>query len=261
MHEKAESMNRKLTYCKILGTNINVTSMQDTLDYLEHNLENLKGNYICVSNVHTTIMAWENEDYKKIQNGGAMALPDGKPLSLVCRKRGFLNARQVAGPNLMPEVFKISEETGYTHYFYGSTSENLQKLQENLKIRFPKLQIVGMYSPPFRTLTEEEDKAVIAEINCQMPDFVWVGLGAPKQEEWMYNHQGKIRGLMIGVGAGFDFHAGTVKRAPIWIQQLYLEWFYRLLQDPRRLWKRYVTTNFKFIRLVVKENRDIRKDK
>lgn len=147
----------------------------------------------------------------------------------------------------MEEVFKISASKGYRHYFYGSTEETLERLYTVLTEKYPGIQIVGMYSPPFRPMTEDEDKAIIERINETKPDFVWVGLGAPRQEKWMAAHQGLINGLMIGVGAGFDYHAGNIRRAPEWMQKNNLEWVYRLLQDPKRLFKRYLYTNTKFI--------------
>ena len=241
-------------YCPILQTNISVTNMEDTITYLTENLSELRGKYICVSNVHTTIMSYRDEEYRKIQNEAAMALPDGKPLSIVSRMRGFSEAERVPGPDLMPEIFKLSVERGYRHYFYGSTQKTLDLLKEQLQKKYPELQIVGMYSPPFRQLSEEEDKEIIDRINDCKPDFIWVALGAPKQEYWMYEHKHKVNGIMLGVGAAFDFEAGTVKRAPKWMQEMCLEWLHRLLQDPKRLFSRYVSTNFSFIWNVWKEN-------
>lgn len=234
--------------CNILGVNVAVTNMKDTLDYIERNLQDLKGNYICVSNVHTTIMAYENKEYMKIQNEGVMVLPDGGPLSAVSRKRGFSTAERVTGPDLMGEIFKLSEEKGYTHYFYGSTEETLKIMEQNIKDKFPKINIVGLYSPPFNKEINIESYDRILEINNLKPDFVWVGLGAPKQEKWMSLHKNRINSLMIGVGAGFDYYADKIKRAPNWMQKNNLEWLYRLIQDPKRLLKRYLTTNAKFIK-------------
>lgn len=237
----------KLKTCNILGVNINVTNMKDTVKVITENLEEIKGNYICVSNVHTTVMSYEDEDYKAIQNGGFMAIPDGKPLSIVSKKRGFKDAERVTGPDLMEEIFKISEENGYSHYFYGSTQETLDILEKKLKQKYPNIKISGMYSPPFRKLTEEEDKEIVNNINKVNVDFIWVGLGAPKQEVWMSDHKNRVNGLMLGVGAGFDYHAGSISRAPKWMQNMSLEWLYRLMQDPKRLLKRYMSTNIKFI--------------
>lgn len=233
--------------CNIMGVNIAAINMDWLLKYLKKNLWEIKGDYICVSNVHTTITSYEDESYCLIQNSGLMAIPDGGPLSTIGQKRGYKNMERTTGPSLMGEIFKISVENGYRHYFYGSKEETLKQLQQKLEEHYPGIQIAGMYSPPFRALTEDEDKTVIEKINETKPDFVWIGLGAPKQEKWMAAHQGKINGLMLGVGAGFDYYAENIKRAPKWMQKSNLEWLYRLIQDPKRLFKRYLYTNSKFI--------------
>ena len=155
--------------------------------------------------------------------------------------------------DLMKEMFMISKEKGYRHFFYGSTQNTIYDMRRALERDYPGMTIAGMYSPPFRPLTEEEDRKIIEMINSANADFVWVGLGAPKQERWMYEHRNKINAVMLGVGAGFDYFAGYIKRAPKWMQALSLEWFYRLLQDPMRLWNRYITTNIKFLKLIRKE--------
>lgn len=241
-----------INYC-ILKTNINVTNMEKTVRYIQEHLEELKGRYVCVSNVHTTVTAYRDPEYRKVQNHAALNIPDGKPLSIVQRWAGYSEAERVAGPDLMPEIFRISEEKGYRHYFYGSTQETLDALQRNLKSRYPWLNIVGMYSPPFRPLTAEEDEAAVKAINEANPDLIWIGLGAPKQEKWMADHEGKVCGLMLGVGAGFDFHAGTVRRAPMWMQECCMEWLYRIGRDPKRLLPRYLDTNFSFLFYLLKE--------
>lgn len=248
-----------LQYCTILKTRINVTSMQDTLAYIDAHLDELRGRYICVSNVHTTVMSYENEHYRAVQNGAAMALPDGAPLSKYSRMKGFAGAQRVTGPDLMTELFRISGQKGYRHFFYGSTQETLDGMKAALARNYPGAAVAGMYAPPFRPLTEEEDQKIIEQINQTKPDFIWVGLGAPKQEEWMAAHQGKLNAPAVGVGAGFDYLAGNIKRAPRYMQVLCLEWLYRLLQDPKRLWKRYVTTNLKFIKYILKEERNKKK--
>lgn len=244
----------ELQYCEILKTNINVTSMEDTLAYIGTHIDELRGSYICVSNVHTTVMAYENAHYRTIQNSAAMALPDGAPLSRYSRAAGFRKAERVTGPDLMTELFQRSDRNGYRHFFYGSTQQTLDDMRTALQRDYPEMVIAGMYSPPFRPLTQEEDREVTAQINDARPDVVWVGLGAPKQEEWMYDHRGKLNAVAIGVGAGFDYAAGHISRAPGIMQTLCLEWLYRLMQDPRRLWKRYVTTNAKFIKYIFRES-------
>lgn len=242
--------------CTILGVNIWVTSMEKTVQFVEKYVHQLSGQYICVGNGHTTVTAFEEADYRKIQNNAVGILPDGEPLSIVSRRRGFKEAQRVTGPDFMERMFQRGQEGNeLTHFFYGGRQETLDELQRILKVKYPELKIAGMYSPPFRPLSEEEDKQAVEIINRTNPDIVWVGLGAPKQERWMYEHQGKVHGLMFGVGAGFDYHAGKLKRAPIWMQKMSLEWFVRFLQDPRRLWKRYLVTNVKFLWYVFRENK------
>ena len=218
MEYKRKVDKRLIPTCNIMGVNIAAINMEWLIDYLEKNISEIKGDYICVSNVHTTVTSFEDADYCAIQNGGLMAIPD-----------------------------EVSAKKGYRHYFYGSKEETLELLYQKLTNNYPGIQIAGMYSPPFRPLTEEEDRVIVERINETKPDFVWVGLGAPKQEKWMVAHQGKIDGLMLGVGAGFDYYAENIKRAPMWMQKHNLEWVYRLVQDPKRLFKRYWSTNTKFI--------------
>jgi N-acetylglucosaminyldiphosphoundecaprenol N-acetyl-beta-D-mannosaminyltransferase len=237
--------------CRILGVDIAVTNMAETIAYIEENLETLRGDYICVSNVHTTVTASEDPEYLKVQNGAALALPDGRPLSVVSKKRGFAGAERVTGPDLMGELF--ARDNGLRHFFYGSSRETLELLREKLQTAYPGLKIAGMISPPFRPLTEEEDAADVAAINASGADIIWVGLGAPKQERYMYAHKGMVCGVMIGVGAGFAYHAGQIRRAPQWMQRIGMEWFYRLLQDPKRLAGRYFKTNLKFLWKVWRE--------
>lgn len=241
-----------MNFCNILGLNVAVTNMNETLKYIEDKLDELRGKYICITNVHTTVMAYEDDNYKNIQNKAALILPDGNPLSSLSRKRGFKEAKRVTGPDLMQEIFKISEEKGYKHYFYGSTEDTLSQLNIKLKERYPKLNISGMYSPAFKSNVSLENEKKIKEINASNPDFIWIGLGAPKQEIWMSLHEGKLNGVMIGVGAGFDYFADKIKRAPMWMQKYSLEWLYRLIQEPRRLFMRYFITNSKFIYLTRK---------
>lgn len=245
----------KLQYCEILGTKINVTSMESTLEYIKEHLEELRGSYICVSNVHTTVMAYENSDYQMIQNSAAMALPDGAPLSLYSKRHGFADAQRVTGPDLMLELLKAenADKKSYRHFFYGATAQTLDSMRTAIEKDYPDACVAGMYAPPFRPLTEQEDEKVVDMINAAKPDFIWVGLGAPKQESWMYEHREKLCGVSVGVGAGFDYLAGNIKRAPKIMQRLCLEWLYRLLQNPKRLWKRYVTTNLKFLKYIRKE--------
>ena len=233
--------------CNIMGVDLAAVDMPWLVKFTRDHIKELAGDYMCVSNVHTTVMSYEDETYCAIQNGGIMAIPDGGPLSSVGRKRGFSEMERTTGPDYMKEILKISAEENYRHFFYGSTERTLNKLAKTIEKRYPNVQVAGMYSPPFRSLSEEEDQNVIQMINESNADFVWIGLGAPKQERWMAEHQGKIKGLMIGVGAAFDYEAGNIDRAPMWMQKTNLEWLYRLIQEPKRLFKRYFYTNIVFI--------------
>lgn len=233
--------------CRIMGVSLAAIDMSWLIDFTKKYIKELSGDYVCVANVHTTVMSYEDPAYCAVQNGGIMAIPDGGPLSSVGRKRGFSKMQRTTGPDYLKEILKISEKEGYRHYFYGSTEETLEKLRTVLEKEYPGVWIAGMYSPPFRALSKEEDEKIIEMINEAHADFVWVGLGAPKQERWMAEHQGKVQGLMVGVGAAFDYLAGNIQRAPMWMQKANLEWLYRLLQEPKRLFKRYFYTNTRFI--------------
>ena len=240
----------------ILGVNIAVTNMDQVVELITKNIGKLKGKYICVSNVHTTVMSFDDEKYREIQNSAILRLPDGGPLSSVQRKRGYEKAERVTGPDLMGSLFEKSASNNLKHFFFGSTPETVDLLNRKLKEEYPGIRIVGSYSPPFRILNDEENKDIIKMLNDSGADIIWVGLGAPKQERWMYEHLDLVKGLMIGVEAGFDYYAGNIKRAPKWMQKSNLEWLYRLLQDPKRLFKRYLKTNLRFIKLVNKENKN-----
>lgn len=244
----AHKVNKsQIPVCPIMGVNIAAIDMQWLLEFTKRNINMLSGDYMCVSNVHTTVTAFEDEKYRSVQNGGIMAIPDGGPLSSVGRKRGFVNMKRTTGPSYMGEIFKISNQYGWKHFFYGSTQETLDKLRCELKKVYPQIDIVGMYSPPFRKNAQLESEEILQMINDSDADFIWIGLGAPKQENWMAIHQDRIKGFMVGVGAGFDYFAGNIDRAPEWMQKNNLEWVYRLMQDPQRLFSRYFHTNTKFI--------------
>lgn len=236
-----------LPVCEIMGVRIAVTDMAQTVRCLRQNKDAWRGQYICVANVHTTVTAYDDESYRAVQNGAVLALPDGGPLSQYSRRHGFPQAQRVTGPDLMQQMLRESAEHGWRHYFYGSTPQTLDLLRQKIETAYPGAVIAGMESPPFRPLTQEEDAAAVARINAARPDFVWVGLGAPKQERWMAAHKGAVQAVMLGVGAAFDYEAGNIRRAPQWMQRCSLEWLYRLLQDPKRLFGRYFVTNLKFL--------------
>ena len=184
----------------------------------------------------------------QIYADASFAAIDGMPIVKIARKKGF-RCERCAAPDVMGLVFEESIRQGKTHFFYGGKNDEvLRQLKENLEKRFAGIRIAGAYSPPFRPLTEEEDKQVVDEINSLKPDFVWVGIGAPKQERWMWHHREAIRGaVMLGVGAGFDFFAGSLDKAPAWMEKHSLEWLYRLAKEPKRLWRRYVLGGGKWL--------------
>ncbi len=194
------------------------------------------------------ISAKENEKVADTYAASTMAIIDGMPIVKIARKRGIA-CNRCAAPDIMPHIFAESVKQGKTHYFYGGKDDEvLLHLRENLERNYPGINIVGMYSPPFRPLTAEEDKQVCEEINSLHPDFLWVGIGAPKQELWMKEHQEKINGtVMLGVGAGFNFFAGTLDKAPAWMEKASLEWLFRLIKEPKRLWRRYVLGGIKWM--------------
>ena len=239
--------------CPVLGVNYVLSNVEAAVTYVRTHLDMLRGGYLCFSNVHTTVMAHDNEEYRAVQNGAELTFPDGAPVAKAQRMKGFSGAERVAGPDFMGRMFRDTMDGRVGHYFYGSTQETLDRLRESLEKNYPGIRICGMYSPPFRPTTPEEDAEDMKRINESGADIVWIGLGAPKQENWMAAHKEKLTGVMAGVGAGFNFYAGTVKRAPVWVQRIGLEWFYRLCQEPKKLFKRYVTTNLRFLWLLAGE--------
>ncbi len=240
----------KLDRVEIIKVPISAVNMNSCIDNIFENFDSVRGEYICVSNVHTTVMAHDDPQYYKVQTESFMSVPDGKPLSMVGKKK-YPDMDRVTGPDLMRRVFDESKERSLRHYFYGNSKENLEKLIESLKINYPWLVIAGYEPSVFRDMTEEEETALAARINQTKPDFVWVALGAPRQELFCHRMKHRIKGLMVGVGGAFNVLAGIVPEAPGWMQKLSLEWLFRLIQEPRRLFKRYAVTNTRFIWLLI----------
>lgn len=236
----------RLARTPVIDVPVTATNMGCVLSFIAENLESIRGEYICVSNAHTTVMAHDNPNYYRVQTESLMSVPDGKPLSILGR-RSVPRMGRVTGPDLMREILAVSVERGYRHYFYGNTRENLDALVASLKRDYPGLIICGSEPSVFREMAQEEESELARRVNRTNPDFVWVALGAPRQEEFCHRMRGRIDGLMIGVGGAFNILAGITPEAPIWMQDLSLEWLYRLIQEPRRLLKRYLVTNTKFM--------------
>lgn len=230
----------------IIGVPISAVNMKSCLDFIFDNWDAVHGNYICVANVHTTVMAHDNPDYYEVQSRSLLSIPDGKPLSVIGKKQ-YLEMDRITGPDLMRKIFELSANKDIRHYFYGTTQENLDALLHKIKKDYPWVNVVGSEPSVFRPMSEEEENELADRINSTNPDFVWVALGAPRQEEFCYRNEGKIKGLMVGVGGAFNVISGVIDEAPRWMQDIGLEWFFRFMKEPRRLFKRYLVTNSKFI--------------
>jgi N-acetylglucosaminyldiphosphoundecaprenol N-acetyl-beta-D-mannosaminyltransferase len=238
----------------MLGVGVTGISLPEAIATLEKWREERRRDYVCCVTVHGLVMAQRNPVIRSALNRAGMATMDGMPLVWWCRRAGFAQASRVCGPDLLEAMCARAPQQGHRHYFYGSSPRVVEQLVSRLKQRFPGLIVAGYLSPPFRPLTAEEDAAEIAAINEARPDYVWVGIGMPKQEEWMASHVGKIQAAaLIGVGAAFDFHAGTKPRAPQWIQRSGFEWLFRLLSEPRRLARRYIVDNAIFVASTIKQ--------
>jgi N-acetylglucosaminyldiphosphoundecaprenol N-acetyl-beta-D-mannosaminyltransferase len=211
-------------------------------------IDNDQRDYVVVCPVHSVMVGQSDPGYRAIVNRAGMVTPDGMPLVFLSRRMGYHDVERVYGPDLMLAFSELAAERGFRNYYYGGAEGVPETLAEALTARFPGLEVVGTYSPPFRDLTEEEDQAIIDAINEAKPDIVWIGLGSPKQDAWMAEHRARLNApVLIGVGAAFDFLSGRKRQAPRWMQRNGLEWFYRLVHEPRRLWRRYLINNSLFI--------------
>lgn len=232
---------------EIIGVPISAVNLDTAIDFIINNIENIKGNYICASNAHTTVMAHEDKEYLQVQSESILSLPDGKPLSVVGRKKGFKKMDKTTGLHFMQEIFKNPNFENKKHYFYGNNIENLELMIKKVKEKYPKLNVCGYEPSIFRELTDDEIIELESRINNSKADFVWIGIGAPRQEILMHRMKEKTNSIMTGVGGAFNILAGLVNDAPKWMQNLGLEWLYRFIKEPKRLFKRYIVTNTKFI--------------
>jgi N-acetylglucosaminyldiphosphoundecaprenol N-acetyl-beta-D-mannosaminyltransferase len=238
-----------LDYRLIVGSRIDATSYQDACDRIEIWANSHKSCYVVAANVHVVMMGYWQRDYQNIINQAALVTPDGMPLVWAMRLLGMKKQHRVYGPDLMLALCKRASQQQIPIFLYGGTETMLTKLQATLRASFPSLIIAGSYAPPFRPLTEEEEARDRKNIEQSGAKLVFVGLGCPKQEEWMFRQQDKLNLVMIGVGAAFSFHSGEVSQSPRWMMKWGLEWLYRLAKEPRRLWKRYLLNNPSFLLL------------
>ncbi len=224
----------------VLGVHVNVLNMEDAIALCDAQIRSNRQGYVCVTDVHGVIEAQTDSTFRSILNNSYMTTPDGMPLVWVGRLQGHAEMRRVYGPDLLMALCGVSAERGYRHFFFGGKPGVADRLTARLRTKFPGLQVVGTYAPPFRPLTAVEEQQLAAQVAEARPDVFWVGLGLPKQERFMAQYCGRLDAkLMIGVGAAFDIHAGLVREAPQWMKDAGLQWLHRLCQEPGRLGSRY----------------------
>lgn len=238
----------------ILGVGVSAITMPRVAQAIEDAIIQGTKIRLVFCSTHTLVESQSDQRLLEAVNGSDIVAPDGMPLVWLCNARGGRGTQRVYGPDAMLAFCEYGLRLGWRHYFYGSTDETLEILTARLAHRFPGLALAGSYSPPFRTLSPQEDDEIVERINAAKPDLIWVGLGMPKQELWMAQHRLNLDApVLLGVGAAFDFHSGTVRQAPRWMQRSGTEWLFRLLQEPRRLWKRYLIGNSRFLWLLGRE--------
>ena len=231
---------------KIGNIGFNAVTQEELINLIESvNVDECSA-YVTFTGMQIIVKAEKFKEVADVENDATICAGDGMPVKWIGNIRG-IKCDRCSGPDIMEKIIEQGIKKDRRHFFYGTTEKTLLLLKENLEKKYPGIKIVGTYSPPFRALTKDEDEEIINKINLAHPDYLWVGLGAPKQDIWMKEHQNKIKKCrMMGVGAAFNFLAGTVKRAPVIFQKSGFEWLYRLLQEPKHLWKRYLIEGPKF---------------
>jgi N-acetylglucosaminyldiphosphoundecaprenol N-acetyl-beta-D-mannosaminyltransferase len=236
------------TGLNIIGVGISITNLDHAVRTILDWRSRGQHGAVSTCNAHTLVECHRNPALRARINAAALATPDGMPLVWLAHRRGHPNVGRVYGPDLMLALCEAGLPSGLRHCFYGGATGVADRLVARLRQRFPDLAVAGAISPPYRELDPEEDAAFVSQINAMSPDIVWVGLGTPKQDFWTAEHVGRVNATaLIGVGAAFDFHSGRVRQAPKWIQKSGLEWLFRLSQEPRRLWRRYIVDNAVFV--------------
>lgn len=236
----------------VLGLHISAIDMDAAVLTIERWVDTESVNYVCICTVHTVMECQRDHELRRVVNAAGLRTPDGMPLVWLSRRAGHKCVSRVYGPDLMLELASRSAQTRHRHFFYGGGPEVAGELAERLSNRFPGLEVAGVHTPPMLAMGEIESKETIRKINESRADIVWVGLGAPKQDWWIANHRPLLNApVLIAVGAALDFHTGRVRQAPAWMQRNGLEWLFRLSQDPRRLWRRYILDNARFVRALV----------
>jgi N-acetylglucosaminyldiphosphoundecaprenol N-acetyl-beta-D-mannosaminyltransferase len=241
-------LNTRPFRCNVLGVGIHAVDMDSAVRHIEGAVDRGEKGYVCVTGVHGVMEAQDDPGLRTTLNHSFLTVPDGMPMVWVGRLRRHRGMRRVYGPDLMLELCSSSVARGTTHFFFGGKPGTAKALQHNLETRFPGLQVVGTYTPPFRPMKEDEERQLADLVTRTRPDYFWVGLSTPKQECFMAAHLPRLdTTIMLGVGAAFDVHTGGIKDAPNWVKHAGLQWFHRLCQEPRRLWKRYLVNNPRFL--------------
>lgn len=223
----------------ILKVRFDLISYNLVMEVIERWRQNGERRYVTLTPPHSVLMCHRDSKLRQAIEGASLTLPDGVGIILAAQLLGYLHNGRVTGPILMLKLCDQGRQKGYRHFFYGGAQGVAKRLAERFSRIYPGLQVAGTYCPPFRPVSDKEDKQIVERTNETKPDIVWVGLGAPKQEKWMADHLGRINATaMIGVGAAFDFHSGNAKWAPLWFRKLGLEWAYRLSKEPKRMWRR-----------------------
>jgi N-acetylglucosaminyldiphosphoundecaprenol N-acetyl-beta-D-mannosaminyltransferase len=233
----------------VLGMRVDATSYEDAAQHVVRWAHEGRSCYVCAASVHTTMESFDSPEFRQVVNGADLVTPDGRPLVWALRILGVWDASQVRGTDLTTHVVERAAREDVPIGLYGGTPQLLDDFARILEARHPGTRIVCKIAPPFRPLTPEEDEAVTRDIAASGARILFVGIGCPKQERWMAARQGRVRAVMLGVGAAFDFHTGRVRQAPRWMRVAGLEWIFRVLMDPLRLWKRYAKNNPRFIGL------------
>jgi N-acetylglucosaminyldiphosphoundecaprenol N-acetyl-beta-D-mannosaminyltransferase len=236
------SMFARSRRANILGVGVSPITMDQAVGEIETWIAEGRSHYVCITNIHGIVESQRDKGLRQIHNNAGLVTPDGMPLVWASHLLGFRSVERVYGPDLVLALCERSAGRGYRHYFFGGAPGVAGRMAECLRHRFPGLAVAGEYTPPFHPLTPEEDEQIVQTINEAHPDVVWVGLSTPKQERWMAAHVGQVNAAaLIGVGAAFDFLSGSKRQAPRWMQRSGLEWFFRVVTEPRRLWRRYAT--------------------
>jgi N-acetylglucosaminyldiphosphoundecaprenol N-acetyl-beta-D-mannosaminyltransferase len=241
-----------LTKVKLFKTLVSTGGYQDYVHQIIRLAAARTSSYVCFANVHMLMEAYQQPEFNQVVNEADIVAPDGRPLSILMSHHYGIDQQRACGMDMFKDILKAAQQNQVSVFFYGSTPEVLEKVKSKAQQEFPLLKIAGSYAPPFRPLTPEEDQAVVNLIKTSETQLLFVSLGCPKQEKWMFEHRGQVAACMLGLGQAFLVYADLEKRLPPWARDLSLEWVYRLYLEPKRLWKRYLKSNSMFLLLAGK---------